>query len=149
MIKGLWLMFKAHLSNSRPRAKFRPATSFYVARESIWFLKIKIYAALYSKLWKCISVTQVSVSIWRFIYTQKLTLVCIWYAVVRIRCVGFFGWWRMRCSCVFKGIKRTSSIAPPTEKHDIIYSQIKKLFVACLRRFLWSYCNEKCPEHII
>ncbi len=108
-------------------------------------LKIQIDAALYRKLWKCVSVTQVSVSI----YPQKWTLVCIWYAVFRIRGVGFFGWWRLRGSCILKGIKRTSSSAPSMEKHDILHSWIKKLIVGCLRWFLWSYCNEKCPERII
>ncbi len=117
-------------------------------REHMMVLKIKIYAALYRKLWKCIPVTQVSDSIWHSIYKQKWTLVRIWYAVVRIRGVGFFGWWRLRGSCILKGIKRTSSSAPPTEKHDILDSRIKKSIVACLRWFLWSYCNDKCPERI-
>ncbi len=117
-------------------------------REHMIVLKIKIYAALYCKLWKCVSVTQVSVSIWRSVYMQKWNLVCIWYAVVRIRCVGFFGWWRLRGSCILKGIKWTSSSAPPTERHDILHSRMRKSIVACLRHFLWSYCNVKCPERI-
>ncbi len=58
-------------------------------REHMIVLNIKIYAALYRKL--CIIVTQVSVSIWRSIYMQKWTLVCIWYGVFWIRGVGFFG----------------------------------------------------------
>ncbi len=60
----------------------------------------------------------------------------------------FFGWWRLRGW--LKGIKRTSSSAPPTEKHDILHSQIKKsivvfrhdfllVLIVSLRRFLWSY----------
>jgi len=105
----------SHVSNSRPAGQFR--------QEHMIVLKIQIYAALYCKLWKCISVTQVSVSIWRSIYMQKWTLVCIWYAVVRIRGVEFFGWWQLHGSCILKGIKRTSS-APPTEKHNIEWTLV-------------------------
>ncbi len=136
---------RAHVSNARPAACHIILCG---PREHMMVLKIKIYAALYRKLWKCISATQVSVSIWLSIYKQKWTLVRIWYAVVRIRGVGFFVWWRLRGSCILKGIKRTSSSAPPTEKHDILDSRIKKSIVACLRWFLWSYCNDKCPERI-
>ncbi len=77
--------------------------------------KTKNYATLYHTLWKCVTIPHVSISIWRSIYTQKLTLVCIWYAM-------FFHWWRQRGR--LKGIKRTSSSAraPPMEKHDILHS---------------------------
>ncbi len=34
------------------------------------------------------------------------------------------------------------------QKHNILHSRIKKLTVACLRQFLWGYCNDKCPELI-
>ncbi len=34
--------------------------------------------------------------------------------------VGFFGWWRLHGSCILKGIKRTSSSAPLTDKHYIL-----------------------------
>ncbi len=120
-------------------------------------LKINLCSFI-SEIMKSAQVTQVSVSIWHSIYMQKWTmdnkckckwtLLCIWYAVVRIKGVGFFGWWRLRGSCILKGIKRTSSSAPPTEKHDILHSGIKKSIVAGLRWFLWSYCNGKCPERI-
>ncbi len=40
-------------------------------REHMMVLKIKIYAALYRKLWKCIPVTQVSDSIWHSIYNRN------------------------------------------------------------------------------
>ncbi len=47
-----------------------------------------------------------------------------------------------------------------TEKHDILHSQINTSIIAFrhdfllvlivrLRRFLWSYFNDKCPERII
>ncbi len=72
-----------HVSNSRPI----PARYIILCgpREHIICLIIKIYAALYRKLWKCVSVTQISASIWRSIYMQKWTLVCRWYAEVKIR----------------------------------------------------------------
>ncbi len=82
----LMSLSKAGMSNSRPAGLFRPSTSFYVARESIWLSykknKINTYATLYHTLWKCVSIPQVSVSICRSVYTQKLTLVCVWYAMV-------------------------------------------------------------------
>ncbi len=96
--------------------------------------KIKIkkcFATLYRTLWKCVSISQVSVSIWRSIYTQKLTLV--WYDTQ-----WFFHWWRLRGR--LKGIKRTSSSArePPTEKHDILHSfnELKKSMESFRHDFL-------------
>ncbi len=124
--------------------------------------KIKIYAALYRKYWNYVSIPQFFVSIWHSFYMQKLTLMCIWYAMVMIRDVGFFRWWRRRGR--IKLIKRTSSSAraPPTEKHNILHSfnQLKKsiaafrhdfllILIVCLRRFLCSYFNDKCPQRII
>ncbi len=47
------------------------------------------------------------------------------YAVVRIRGLVFFGWCRLRGPFILKRIKRTSSSAPPMEKHDILHSRIK------------------------
>ncbi len=125
-------------------------------------LKIKISAALYRKYWNYLSIPQFFVSIWHCFYMQKLTLMCIWYAMVMIRDVGFFRWWRRRGR--IKLIKRTSSSAraPPTEKHNILHSfnQFKKsiaafrhdfllILIVCLRRFLCSYFNDKCPQRII
>ncbi len=49
---------------------------------------------------------------------------------------------------MLKGINWTSASAPQTEKHDILHSRIEKSIVACLRGFLWSYYNGKCPERI-
>ncbi len=77
-----------------------------------------------------------------YLDAEMKTLVCIWYAVVRIRGST------LRGSCILKWIKRTSSSAPPAEKHDILRSRITKSIVACLRRFLSSYSNDKCPECI-
>ncbi len=78
-----------------PRATSGPPHYFMWPARAYDCLKIKICATLYRKLWKCVSIPQVSVSIWCSIYTQKWTLVCIWYAVVMIRGVGFFGSWRL------------------------------------------------------
>ncbi len=138
-----------HMSYSRPVGTHH----FMWPVRAYGGLKIKIYAALYRKYWNYVSIPQVFVSIWHSFYMQKLTLMCIWYAMVMIRDVGLRGW--------IKLIKRTSSSAraPPTEKHDILHSfnQLKKsiaafihdfllILIVCLRRFLCSYFNDKCPE---
>ncbi len=96
-------------------------------------LKIKLYTALYHKLWKCVSVTQVCFYLAFYLYAE-MDFGVHGYAVVRIRGVGFFGWWRLRGSCILKGIKRTSSSAPPMEKHDIRGWTISDFFKST---FMW------------
>ncbi len=74
--------------NSRPAGLFRPATSFYVARESIWLsYKEKTYATLYHTLWSA------------YQYHKFLFL----FAVLFIRrnwlaydTQWFFHWWWLR-----------------------------------------------------
>ncbi len=69
-----------------PRAYFSPPHHFMWPARAYDCLtkknKKKNSATLYHTLWKCVSIPQVSVSICRSVYTQKLTLVCVWYAMV-------------------------------------------------------------------
>ncbi len=79
------------VSNSRPAGLFRPSTSFYVARESIWLSlqKKKKPMLLYIIHYEvCINTTSFC-SICRSVYMQKLTLVCVYTQ-------WFFHWWWLR-----------------------------------------------------
>ncbi len=71
---------RAGVSNSKPVGLFRPAASFYALAYDCLKKQKNMYATLYRTLWKCVSIPEVSVSIWHSIYTQKLTLVCIRYS---------------------------------------------------------------------
>ncbi len=64
----------------------------------------------------------------------------------------------MKCSSTSYGNGRAAHM----EKHDILHSfnDLKKsiaafrhdfllILIVCLRQFLWSYFNDKCPERII
>ncbi len=147
------------MSNSRPAGLFRPATSFYVARESIWLSykkKKKKLCYFISYIMKVrINTTSFCFYLPFYLYAEIDFGVHMIRDAYRIRCVGVFRWWRLRGR--LKGIKRTSSSAraPPTEKHDILHSfnELKKTMEAFrhdfLLLFLWSYFNDKCPEHII
>ncbi len=103
----------------------------------------KNLATLYRTLWKCVSIPQVSVSIWRSTYTQKLTLVCI----NKKNTQWFFHWWWLRGR--LKGIKRTSSISHILHSFNELKKSMDAFRHDFLLLFLRSYFNDKCPERII
>ncbi len=118
---------RAGVSNSRPAGLFRPATSFYVARKSIWLSykrkKIIIILLLYIVHYES------AYQYHKFLFLFGVLFICRNWLWCEYDTQWFFRWWWLRGR--LKGIKRTSSSAraPPTEKHDIPHSfnELKKL----------------------
>ncbi len=114
-----FLLSKPRVSNSRPAGLFRPATSFYVARESIWlsYKKKKNYnLLLYIIHYESAYQYHKFLFLFGVLFIRRNWLWCAYDTR------WFFHWWRLRGR--LKGIKWTSSNAraPPTEKHDILHS---------------------------